>query len=61
MEELMAITIDRATCTACESCVDTCPLELIEMTDGGAAINDVDSCIECGACVDACAVEAITL
>jgi NAD-dependent dihydropyrimidine dehydrogenase PreA subunit len=57
----MAITIDSGACTGCESCVDTCPLELIELTDGTAVINDVDSCIECGACVDACVFEAITL
>jgi NAD-dependent dihydropyrimidine dehydrogenase PreA subunit len=57
----MAISIDKGTCIGCGSCVDTCPLELIEMTDSSAGINDLDSCIECGSCVDSCAVEAISL
>jgi NAD-dependent dihydropyrimidine dehydrogenase PreA subunit len=57
----MSINIDSEVCTNCETCVDTCPLELIEMNNGVAVIDDVDSCIECGACVDACSSGAITL
>ena len=57
----MAIAIDSTECTACGSCVDTCPLDLIEMGDSSAVINDEDSCIECGACVDSCPAEAISL
>jgi ferredoxin len=57
----MAISINSATCTACGSCVDSCPLELIEVKGGVATIDDEASCIECGACVDSCAFEAITL
>ena len=56
----MAITINKETCTACGSCVDACPLELIEVGEF-AVINDPDSCIECGACVDECPTEAISL
>jgi NAD-dependent dihydropyrimidine dehydrogenase PreA subunit len=58
---VMAISIDSNTCTGCSSCVDTCPLELIELKGGTAVIEDTDSCIECGACVDSCAFEAIAL
>jgi NAD-dependent dihydropyrimidine dehydrogenase PreA subunit len=57
----MTININSGVCTGCESCVETCPLELIEMNSSIAVIDDVDSCIECAACVDACAFEAITL
>jgi NAD-dependent dihydropyrimidine dehydrogenase PreA subunit len=57
----MAISINREVCTGCSSCVDTCPLELIEMDGSVAAIADADSCIECGACVDSCVFGAITL
>jgi ferredoxin len=57
----MAISIDGSACIGCGACVDTCPLELIEMNDSVAGITDEDACIECGACVDACAVEAISL
>jgi ferredoxin len=57
----MAITIDGGACTGCGTCLDTCPLGLIDLPDTVAAINDADSCIECGACVDSCPFEAISL
>ncbi|MDR0347285.1 MAG: 4Fe-4S binding protein [Coriobacteriales bacterium] len=57
----MAISIDDETCSACASCVDACPLGLIELKGPGAAIEDKDSCIECAACVDTCPVGAIAL
>ncbi|MDR1013943.1 MAG: 4Fe-4S binding protein [Coriobacteriales bacterium] len=56
----MAVSIDSDICTGCGTCVDSCPLELIEMCDAIATLNDPDSCIECGSCVDACAFSAIT-
>jgi NAD-dependent dihydropyrimidine dehydrogenase PreA subunit len=57
----MSISINADACTACETCIETCPLDLIEMSNDVATINDTDSCIECAACVDACAFEAISL
>ncbi|MDR1421615.1 MAG: 4Fe-4S binding protein [Coriobacteriales bacterium] len=57
----MSIKIDQATCIGCGTCVDTCPLELIDLADGMAVINDEDACIECGACVNSCPLESITL
>jgi NAD-dependent dihydropyrimidine dehydrogenase PreA subunit len=57
----MAIVIDGGTCTACGSCIDTCPLELIALGATVAEIDDPDSCIECGACVDSCPTESIIL
>ncbi|HBT95242.1 MAG TPA: ferredoxin [Coriobacteriia bacterium] len=57
----MAIVIDAGKCTGCGTCVDACPLELIELTGDKAVINDPDSCIDCGACVDECPEEAISL
>ena len=56
----MPAKVDAETCTGCESCVDSCPLEAIEMKDDVAVIDD-DTCTDCGACVDACPVEAITV
>ncbi|MCD4728107.1 MAG: 4Fe-4S binding protein [Pirellulales bacterium] len=56
----MPAVVDSEKCTGCESCVDSCPVEAIEMKDDLAVI-DADTCSDCGACIDACPVEAITL
>lgn len=56
----MAAVVDAEKCTGCESCVDSCPLDAIEMQDD-IAVVDTDTCGDCGACVDACPVEAITM
>lgn len=56
----MPAQVDKAKCTACESCVETCPATAISMVDGKAKV-DADTCIDCGACVDACPVQAISL
>jgi len=45
-------------CTACGTCMDTCPVEAISEGDPKYVI-DPDTCVECGQCVDACPVEAI--
>lgn len=57
----MAIVIDSGKCTGCGTCVDSCPLDLIEVVEGVAVISDPDSCIDCGACVDDCPEGAISL
>jgi ferredoxin len=56
----MAAVVDAEKCTGCESCVDSCPLDAIEMQDN-VAVVDADACGDCGACVDACPVEAISM
>ncbi len=56
----MPAKVDKAKCDACESCVDACPVEAIEMKDGLAVVNE-DDCTDCEACVDACPSEAISM
>jgi len=56
----MPAVVDPEECTGCESCVDACPLDAIEMQDD-IAVVDPDTCEDCGDCVEACPVEAITL
>ncbi|PIE54294.1 MAG: ferredoxin [Dethiosulfovibrio peptidovorans] len=56
----MSAKIDKNTCTGCESCISTCPVEAIAMTGGKAAV-DTEKCVDCGACVSACPVDAISL
>jgi len=56
----MAAVVDPEKCTACETCVESCPLDAISMQDG-VAVVDQETCGDCGACIDACPTEAITL
>jgi len=45
-------------CTACGSCMDSCPSEAIKEGEEKYSI-DADLCVDCGSCVDACPVGAI--
>ena len=56
----MATIVDSEKCTGCESCVEACPLEAIELKDDIAVIDD-ETCGDCGACVDECPEEAINI
>ena len=52
--------VDEAECTGCETCVDRCQIDAIEVTDGISTI-DLNRCIGCGLCVTTCPTEAISL
>ena len=41
-------------CTGCESCVDVCPCEVLEVKDGKVVIVQADECVDCGACAEEC-------
>jgi len=56
----MAAKVDNEKCTGCESCVQECPSEAIDMVEDKARV-DADNCVDCGACVDACPAEAIAM
>jgi len=45
-------------CTACGSCMDSCPAEAINEGAPKYCI-DADLCIDCGSCVDSCPISAI--
>lgn len=55
----MAAIIDKDKCTACGTCVDTCPVEAITLKE--KATVDKENCIDCGTCVDECPEGAISL
>jgi ferredoxin len=51
--------IDQEECTGCETCLDRCQMDAIEIED--TAKIHAARCIGCGLCVTACPVEAIQL
>ena len=53
----MAVWVEKSECVGCESCLDTCPVGAISMSDGIAIISD--KCNSCGACVESCDQGAI--
>ena len=52
--------VDRRRCTACGSCVSSCPVEAITMVYGRAMIN-TNKCIQCLCCHETWSYEAIPL
>ena len=52
------IKLDKEKCTGCGICVDVCPVNAMEISDGVLSI-DRASCTLCGVCVSVCPVNAI--
>jgi NAD-dependent dihydropyrimidine dehydrogenase PreA subunit len=52
--------IDEEECVGCETCVDRCQMEAIEMKDEKAVI-ELKRCIGCGLCVSTCPTDAVRL
>jgi electron transfer flavoprotein alpha subunit len=54
----MRIVVDLSKCSGCESCLDSCPFDAIEVKDGKANINEY--CQACMACITTCPEGAIS-
>ncbi len=52
--------VDDELCSGCETCLERCQMEAIDVVDGLANV-DLDRCIGCGLCVTTCPDEAIQL
>jgi ferredoxin len=50
--------IDETKCDGCGTCVEGCPVGVIEMQEEKASIN-MDGCIRCALCHDICPQEAV--
>jgi ferredoxin len=53
--------VDRELCTGCETCLERCQMDAIEMDADNIAVVNRDRCIGCGLCVITCSVEAMRL
>jgi len=50
--------IDTDKCTCCGTCVETCPVDAIDLRDDAAEIH-MENCIRCGRCHEVCPEEAV--
>jgi NAD-dependent dihydropyrimidine dehydrogenase PreA subunit len=55
------VTIDQDACTACQTCVSTCPMGVFEVQGDTVVVTNEDQCIECRACEATCPSEAIVI
>jgi ferredoxin len=53
--------VDPAECTGCETCLNRCQMEAIDLDQDMIALINLDRCIGCGLCVTTCPTEAIGL
>ncbi|MEW6685970.1 MAG: 4Fe-4S binding protein [Candidatus Edwardsbacteria bacterium] len=53
--------IDLEKCDGDGTCVDSCPMQVLEIVDGKAKVVRPDDCTACTICVDACPQKAIVL
>ena len=52
--------VDEEECTGCETCLERCQMDAIDVVDGIAGIK-LERCIGCGLCVTTCPMDAIEL
>ena len=53
--------VDRDECSSCETCLEKCQMDAIDMDNDELAEINLARCIGCGLCVAACPMEAIQL
>ncbi|MFW6376072.1 MAG: DNA-directed RNA polymerase subunit D [Thermoplasmatota archaeon] len=53
------INIEHDKCDMCEDCIESCPVNILEVKDGKINVTDVEECKICDACVETCEFNAI--
>ena len=56
----MSAKVNPETCSGCEACVTSCPVDAINMIEGKAVINS-ELCTDCGVCTSECPLESISM
>jgi electron transport complex protein RnfB len=59
MNALFEAAVDEAECSACDICVDRCPVGAISVEDSASV--DRNKCLGCGLCASDCPTDAISL
>jgi len=54
-------SVDRDLCIGCETCLDRCQMDAVQMDEENIAVVDRARCIGCGLCVMTCSSEAMRL
>lgn len=57
----LAVVVDRERCSACLTCVRSCPFHAVRAGDEGKATVDARLCQACGVCVGVCPGRALSL
>lgn len=54
-----SITIDNDKCDVCGECTDMCPVDILDVSDDGIEVTDIETCKLCRSCEEICARDAI--
>ena len=58
---MVEIKIDVEKCDGCGTCVDVCPVEVFEISEGKSVVVNLDECLVCMACEVQCPNSAIEI